>query len=170
MSRTKGSKNKPKAKAKAETVIPRQPDAEATATGVATRLITDAKLRSLMQTCRSGDKKVSSLNGETREAIAFAVEKHHLHKGVFSTIRRLDKMEPPDLAMWFDTFLVYFDKSGLRARAESAPGLPMAEPEEAEGDEPETVPAQPANVSRPRFGQKPDAVGSAVEKITEDVA
>jgi len=96
------------------------------------KVITQARLRSLMSKARSAEKDMGEINGGLREEIAQAVEKHGLHKKVFSTIRALDKMKPEKLREWLDTFEHYLDISGLEKRAESVQPMEFGEGEEGE--------------------------------------
>lgn len=89
--------------------------------------ITQKKLRALMSSARSVQKDVSSLVGTHREQIADAVENHHLHKGAFAVIKRLDRLEPEKLADFLDCLDHYRDISGLDDRAASAPKLAMGD-------------------------------------------
>lgn len=91
------------------------------------KAISQKKLRSLMASARSTKKDVDEIVGGHRSELADAVEKHHLHKGVFAVIKRLDRMEPEKLAEWRDVFDHYWDISGLDDRASSAPAMQFEE-------------------------------------------
>lgn len=102
-------------------------ETEAAKPSAVRKVITQARLRSLMSKARSAEKDMGEINGGLREEIAQAVEKHGLHKKVFSTIRALDKMEPEKLREWLDTFEHYLDISGLEKRAESVQPMEFGE-------------------------------------------
>jgi hypothetical protein len=108
------------------------------------KVISEKRLKSLLSKARAASADVSSINGTLREEIGVAVEKHGLHKKVFSTIRALDRLEPEKLREWLDTFEHYVDISGLAKRAEDVQPMQFgegegeteeAEPEEDAGDE-----------------------------------
>lgn len=91
-------------------------------------VISGAKLKGLMIELAELETRKDRSVGAIRGRIADAVKNDHLHKGVFAWIRKLDKMEPEELAVWLDTFEAYLDGSGVMERAESVPGLPIEEP------------------------------------------
>ena len=134
-----------------------QPKAEPTAPvteGARYRLTGKTDLNSLLRRCRSRSQQVQTIADEIGEDIAKAAETKYLHRGAFAVTRKLDKMEPEKLA----EFLVHFDhylmEAGLRERAESVGELPIGEADDAGAGETaeETPPAEPGNVSRPKFG------------------
>lgn len=96
------------------------------------QLTPEKDISTLLKQCKSAGKQTAEINGSLREKIAYAVDKKHLHKKAFATVRSLDKMEAEDLAAFFDHFDHYCDVSGLRERAESAPALELDEGETSE--------------------------------------
>lgn len=94
-------------------------------------------LTKLLRGIKSLEKQGLEISGSLREKIAYAVEKQHLHKGVFALIRQLDRKEAEQLALWKATFDHYWEASGLQERAESTPGLDLEdEQKEDAGAEP----------------------------------
>lgn len=113
-------------------------------------VITKAKLKSILASARKTKADVDEIVGTHREQIANAVEKHHLHKGVFATIKRLDRMEPEKLAEWLSCFDHYLDISGLEARADSVERMALGDqPGDAEAGE-ETGETEPEPAGRRR--------------------
>jgi hypothetical protein len=100
------------------------------------KVVSEKRLKSLLSKARAASADVASINGTLREEIGVAVEKHGLHKKVFSTIRALDKLEPEKLREWFDTFQHYWDISGLAKRSESVEPMQF-DPADGDEDEPE---------------------------------
>lgn len=111
----------------------------------------DNELKKLLRACSARDEGVAGFDDPLRERITSAKKKHNLHAKAFSVIRALDKMEAEDLALFFEHFDHYCIATGLRARADSVPGLAF---------EPETQadPVNDANVSRPEFGPRSGAL------------
>ena len=110
------------------------PTAEAPPPKEVTYQLTSADvLQKLVRSLKSYDKQRDEIVASSREKLAYAVEKQHLHKGVFAVARRLDKMEPEQLALWLATFDHYVEALGIRQRAESAPGLDLGDEPGAEG-------------------------------------
>lgn len=99
------------------------------------KAISQKKLRSLLASARSTKADVDEIVGGHRSEIADAVERNFLHKGVFATIKRLDRMEPEKLAEWRDTFDHYWDISGLDDRAKSAPAMQFEEVDDVDNQE-----------------------------------
>lgn len=103
------------------------------------QLTPEKDLQNLLRQCKGHEKNIAEYVGSLREKIGNAVEKKHLHKGAFATIRKLDKMEPEQVAAWLDHFNHYLDVSGIQKRADDAPALDLeGEKDEGEGDEGET--------------------------------
>lgn len=114
-------------------------------------LITEKTLKSLLNRCDERQTRANSISGSIREDIGDHQEKHHLHTKAFSTLRQIKKMCDKNPAAAHDYLahvLAYCDMTGLTAKMESAPRLPLEEDEEEEAAE------KKSNVVRPRqFGQ-----------------
>ena len=124
------------------------------------RQVTPAKdVQTLVRRCKGQKKQIDEGVGVLREMIANAVEKKFLHKGAFAMARKLDNMEPEKLAEFFDHFDHYVDSLGLRARAESAPSLDLAEPAGDEPVEDDEAEIEDEKVARPSFGKDAAAIG-----------
>ncbi len=87
--------------------------------------ISPAKLKSLMIELTEMAARKDRVVGAIRERIGDAVENDHLNKEVFALLRKLDKKEPEELAVFLDTLEAYLDASGLMDRAESVMELPL---------------------------------------------
>lgn len=100
-------------------------------------VISEKKLKALLNQARSSTKDIASITGEMREKIGYAKEHDHLHTGAFGLTRRLDRMEPEKLADFMDHFDHYFNVSGLAKRREQAQRLNFGpgDAESEEGDE-----------------------------------
>src|SRR5579859_92154 len=94
--------------------------------------ISQQKRESLMATARGAKKDIAEISGSLGEQIKTAVENNHLNRKVFRQIVALDRMEPATLRRWLEDFEHYLDISGLQARADSAPELPIAGEEDGE--------------------------------------
>jgi hypothetical protein len=109
-------------------------------------VIAEKHLKTLLSQCRGHEKNIAEYTGSLREKIAYAKDKQNLHTASFSTVRKLDKMEPEALALWFEHFDHMCDIAGLRKRAESAPSLLDSADEEGDGDEEATTRRGPRGV------------------------
>jgi hypothetical protein len=125
----KTAKAKAKAKDAEQQPAGEQPQEKILAT------ISKRKLDNLLRVCRTGGKDIASINGTIREEIGNAKRNDHLHTGAFAMIRKLDKLEPQELANFMDYFDHYYDVSGLHARAESAPRMQFGPGEQTGGEE-----------------------------------
>ena len=126
-----------------------QPSAEVEQAEV---LIADAQLKKLLKEGESLASQVGELNGALREKIGYAKEKHNLHTGAFSMVRRLwkKKKSPEKLAEEYRTFLAYMEKSGLNDIINDVSRLPLGD-ETEEGE----------------VGGKPPKVSSLAERRAE---
>lgn len=128
-----GSRRGPRARNPKDVGEPAAPAPSETARPI----ISQGKLRSLMAAARSATKDIASVNGTIRERIGNAKEHDHLHTGVFSLIRKLDRMEPEDLAEYLQTMVVYLDSSGLNDRAAKVVRMEFGPGDDDEDGEPE---------------------------------
>lgn len=99
------------------------------------KVITARALKGLLADARAVKKDVDELVNGHREQIANAVEKQHLDKDVFGTLKKLDRKEPEKLRTWLDTFEYYLDISGLKKRADSVTPMQFGPGEEGDGEE-----------------------------------
>ena len=114
-------------------------------TGTENAAQTPAKrLETLLKLARSTRRDQQSLAGTYGEKIAKAVEDEHLHPKAFSAAVKEDRMEPAELADYYDALDYYRDVLGLNERAESAPKLDMELKEEEADDKKSTVTKFPA--------------------------
>lgn len=91
-------------------------------------------LRQLADQCDSYKQKSGNAMGNMRELVGQAVLKKHLHKGAFSAIMRLRRMDPEDLAEWKLHFDAYWERLGLEKIATQQGRMSIvAEPEELGG-------------------------------------
>lgn len=72
-------------------------------------------------------RKTMNISTEIGKQIAAAVETKYLNRKVFAALTRIWKLEPAELRDWLDVWEDCLDKSGLKARAESAPPLMAAD-------------------------------------------
>jgi uncharacterized protein (UPF0335 family) len=91
-------------------------------------------LRQLADQCDSYKHKAGNAMGNMRELIGEAVLKKHLHKGAFSAIMRLRRMDPEDLAEWKLHFDSYWDRLGLERIANQQSRMSIIETPEDEDD------------------------------------
>lgn len=96
------------------------------------RATSRAKVRSLLALNRTATENLSEVRDALNGAMTDAVQNHHLMKGPFGWIKKLDKMSPEKIRDWVDGFLYYYEVSGIEERANSAPRLPIDEEPEAE--------------------------------------
>lgn len=168
----KSGKARPKAGRSKRALPKSEPRAEPQPTDTDTirRFTPERKLKSLLASNRAHQKQISGITGTLREEIANAVKNDHLHKGAFAIIKRWDKMEPEALALEWDHLLDYWEKSGLKARADSVQRLSLEDGDTGDvgeagdadegdaGGPPATIlpaaegEADAENVTRPRFG------------------
>lgn len=123
--KTKKGEQAPKSAPKADAPPPPQ---------VTYKFITAENLNKLLRATKSLDKQKDEVVASLREKIAYAKEKQFLNTEMFGLFRRLMKKEPEQLARWYAELEHYWEITGLKALAESAPGLPLGEGEE-DGDE-----------------------------------
>lgn len=101
-----------------------------------TKVISGNKLKKLMASKRAATKDASEINGQIGSEIKSAIENDNLHRGAFSFICRLDRMEPEALRNFMDHFEYLYDASGLKKRADSVMRMPLEDGEEGEeGDD-----------------------------------
>lgn len=99
------------------------------------RKVTDEQtLKKLLRSCTRKKEEIDSITGSLREELANAVEKKNLHAGAFAAIRRLWRKDAGKVAEFMDHFLHYYEVSGLRERAESAPEFDLEGEKEATGE------------------------------------
>jgi hypothetical protein len=89
------------------------------------KMISVKKLVSLLADARKSYKEQRSISGELGAMIKDAAEHHALHRGVFGTITKLDRMEPEKLRDWLDNFDYQLEASGLLKRAEAVQPLDL---------------------------------------------
>lgn len=99
-----------------------------------TKVISGPKLKKLMSAKRSATKDASEINGQIGSEIKTAIENDNLHRGAFTLICRLDRMEPESLRNFMDNFEYLYDASGLQKRAESVMRMPLEDGDEEEDD------------------------------------
>lgn len=99
-----------------------------------TKVISGPKLKKLMAAKRSATKDASEINGQIGSEIKSCIENDNLHRGAFTLICRLDRMEPESLRNFMDNFEYLYDASGLQKRAESVIRMPLEEGDGEEGD------------------------------------
>lgn len=97
-------------------------------------------LKKLLKDSRELGNDVEKISEGYGLAVRAAVDKKHLHKKAYNTIRSLDRMTPEKLADFMEHFDYYFEASGLEERAKAAERLPMGdkvggEKQEGEGDD-----------------------------------
>lgn len=140
------------------------------------QLPSESVLKKLLKSAETTQNEVDGLVGEHREAIANAVERHHLHKGAFADTKKISRMiakrGAEHAAEYWDTLLAYLDLSGVMGKITAVGKLPLDgdSPEEGEkegGDEEEEVSAaetqgQPTNV-RQFGGRGRGQAGAAAE-------
>lgn len=90
------------------------------------------KLNSLLAMGRATKKQMDDLRGEFGQEVKDARENHHLDNKAFALIRWMDRQEPERISSFMHHFEHYYDVSGLRKRAESAPRLPGVDDEDAD--------------------------------------
>lgn len=96
-----------------------------------TRQVTSSrKLTNLRKAARSAYKDTRAIAGSYGEQVRSAIEHDHLHRKAWSQAIKEDRMEPAELAEFYDQLEYYRDELGLRQRAESAPSLPLQEEED----------------------------------------
>lgn len=143
MARPKGSKNKPKAgkvakgagkaaKPKAAAPAPAQANPKIAAD---VKLITENNLKSLLRSINSLTKDKDKAVGSIREKIGYAKANQHLHTGAFAWIRKLDKMEPEEAALFLDHFGHMLIASGIQAKIDQVQDLPLSEPASDDADD-----------------------------------
>ena len=115
------------------------------------RAINENDLKALMRVCRNGAKEIGTVNGSVREKIAYAKEHSNLHTGAFSVFRKLDKMEPEELALLWDHLEHMMEVGGLNERIKSVVSMDLKQPEEPDD----------GKVSRPRFGDRAEPTPAA---------
>lgn len=102
-----------------------------------TPLVPAATVKSLLRSARSLKESTDDLTSAYATEVREAVDKKHLHKKAYNTIRMLDRMTPEKLADFMEHFDHMFEVTGLEERANSAQRLPMGdgpgEEEETEG-------------------------------------
>lgn len=103
-----------------------------------------AKVKSLLALVRTATENMDEIRSSLGGTTADAVETHGLHKKAFGWIKQLDKMSPEKINDLMQHFAYYYEASGLKARAESAPRLPEATEGEREALPP---PARGATVT-----------------------
>lgn len=108
------------------------------------RRIGSKKLADLLKTCRGHEADVKESTGQISTLIRAAVEKSGLNRGVFSLMRRLDRMPVQKLAIFLEDFDYYVVATGLKSRAESAPSFEATAPAAVENEDEET--SEPAEV------------------------
>lgn len=92
-----------------------------------TKLVSAPTLKNLMKSARSLKESTDDLTTAYASEVREAVDKKHLHKKAYNTIRMLDRMTPEKLADFMEHFDHMFEVSGLEQRAESAQRLPMGD-------------------------------------------
>lgn len=98
-------------------------------------LISAKELTSLLNAVTGDQSEVSTLVGELREKIAYAVKNKHLHKVAFADIRRMKKMSDAKISTYWPTLLAYMDMTGLTKRIKEIKLLPFEDqPGEKNGD------------------------------------
>ena len=122
-------------------------------------VVNEKRLKDLMKSKRLAGQNVAEINGNIGQAIREASEKHHLHKGAFGWICRLDRLEPEKLRDWLDHFEYMLDASGLRGRSEAVMKMPGMDANQAsekkDGDE------EDDGVSDANVAKFPAAAGNA---------
>ena len=105
-------------------------------------LINANQLNGLLKHNRSIAKQTAELTGSLREKIAYACDKHGLHKGAFAILKQLDKKEPEAALELWTHLLAYLDMSGVKARMDSVTRL------ELDDDEPGGKPSKVVRMKR----------------------
>jgi hypothetical protein len=108
--------------------------------------ISSSNLKKLLKDCRGAQADADSIKEGLKDLLSTAENDYGLNKKIFALIRRLDKLEPEELAVWIETFDDYFVKSGLKARADSAPSFQLDE-----------KPKQETHAQKPKGTRKPKA-------------
>jgi hypothetical protein len=85
------------------------------------------KLKELLGIARSSRADISRIDSNYGSAVRSAVEKNHLHKRAWNMAVKEDRMEPPELAAYYDALDYYRDVLGLLERANSAPSFSVIE-------------------------------------------
>lgn len=107
------------------------------------RAPSERKVKDLLRLNRTASENMDEIRSSLGGTMADAVENHGLHKKAFGWVKQLDKMSPEKIHDLMQHFGYYYDVSGIRARAESAPRLP------ATGGPGETEADPPASDTRP---------------------
>ncbi len=102
---------------------------------VVRELMPERKAKSLLSATKSHRKQISELTGSLREKIGYAKANDHLHTKAWAAALSLEKMEPEELAIFFDHFNHYCDVLGITEAAESAPMLPLDKGGEGDDDQ-----------------------------------
>ena len=93
-----------------------------------------ATIKALLRSARQAKEGKDGINESYGSEVKAAVERKHLHRGVYGKIVQLDRLTPEELADWKDHFDHQWVASGLAERAASAPRLPGTdEPHEQGG-------------------------------------
>ena len=139
-----------------------QPSAEVEQAEV---LISDKQLEKLLKSGASISSQIGELNGALREQIGYAKEKHNLHPGAFSMVRRLYKKKdkPEKLAEEYRTFLAYMEKSGLNEIVNGVSRLPMGDEDADAGGEVGGKPAKVSSLAERRSQRAQEAEQVAAE-------
>lgn len=123
-------------------------------------LIGVAALNKLLSRDAAMKVEVDSIVGTMREQIANAVEKQHLHKRAFATLKSINRMSAEKAADYWDTLCAYVDMSCVGEKIKSVGHLPLgdrkdgAEIDENSGGDGEANGEGDGNVSRPKFGSE----------------
>lgn len=74
-------------------------------------------------------------NGELREAIANAVDKKHLHKKAYVTVKAMHRFKSDEaLKLYVENLLAYMDMAGITKRIEAVGDLPLGEEADSEDE------------------------------------
>lgn len=116
-------------------------------------LISAQALKSLLKADDNLKGKIDELTGELREEIGNAVEKKHLHKKAYATLKAISRIKSnEELSNYWHTLLAYMDMAGVMARIDSVSELPL------DGEEPEDEEETAGDkVTRPQFGAREPA-------------
>ncbi len=108
MPRPKGSKNKPKAGAKAQETLQETMDI---------RFTSEKDLNGIVRRLKTYEAAKNEAVGEMGQIVSDAVEKKHLHKRAFAIARRLLRLEDQELAITLAHLDQYLEDLGIRERA-----------------------------------------------------
>jgi phosphatidylserine/phosphatidylglycerophosphate/cardiolipin synthase-like enzyme len=92
------------------------------------------KVRELLNVNRSASDNMDEIRSALGGTMQDAYQNHSVHKKAFGWIKQMDKMSAEKLHDLMGHFLYYYNVSGLKQRAESAPRMPEPAAETATED------------------------------------